>query len=214
MSKTKPSVSVHMDIEDPIHPRSDDAALELATLFGSAGVRASFCITGEKCRTLMARGRTDVLEALRPHALGLHTDTHSVHPTTMELLAGLEWSDGCEAAWQAERRGFDAFCQAFGRPPSFWGGAGNTWSPEISDALKRLGIGACVYALTEVPGSRIHRFNGVLSFPQTHSISELEWADDVRACARSQEVLQSLADKTVGHSLIFVGHPTKFRHVR
>src|SRR5258708_770577 len=146
------TVSVFMDVEDPINPLADDAALDLALLFTEIGVRGSFCLTGEKCRTILARGRTDVIEAFRPHCLGLHTNTHSYHPTTMELLADAAFDEGCLFALAAESMGYRSFVEAFKRKPAFWGGAGNTWSPEITEALKRLGIPAYSYALTELPG--------------------------------------------------------------
>jgi hypothetical protein len=206
------AVSLFMDVEDPINPLADDAALDLALLFTGADVRGSFCLTGEKCRTLLARGRTDVIEAYRPHALGLHTDTHSFHPTTMELLADLPWDQGCEAAYAAEQRGLDAFQMAFNRTPSFWGGAGNTWSPEITDALKRLGIPAYSYALTELPDNAVHRFNEVVALPQALSISEADWADDSRAAAASERVLRRLGEIDQPWIGIFVGHPTKLRY--
>jgi len=203
-------VSVFMDVEDPINPLADDAALELALLFTEAGVRGSFCLTGEKCRTLQKRGRTDVVEAFRPHCLGLHTDTHSVHPTTMELLADLDFEEGCEAALNAERKGFDAFTDLFGRRPAFWGGAGNTWSPEITEALKHLGIPAYVYALTAIPC--VHRFNGVTALPQHLSIAETDWMDDARAAAQSEEIIRMANDIFSPWVGVFVGHPTKMRY--
>lgn len=199
-----------MDVEDPINPLADDAALDFARLFTEAGVRGSFCLTGEKCRTLRARGRTDVVEAFRPHCLGLHTDTHSFHPTTMELLADLDFEDGCRAALETERKGFDAFTDLFGRSPAFWGGAGNTWSPEITEALKSLGIPAYVYALTAVP--RVHRFNGVTAFPQHLSIAETDWMDDERAALQSADVIRKTNDIFSPWIGVFVGHPTKMRY--
>lgn len=208
------SVSVFMDVEDTINLRSDDAALDMARLLTAHGVRASLCVTGEKCRTLMARGRTDVLEALSPHCLGLHTDTHSFHPTTMELLADLSYEEGCAAAYAVEKRGFDAFVEAFGRSPAFWGGAGNTWSPEIADAIRRLGIPAYAYALTSLPGEAVHRFNGVFALPQGLAISELEWADDDAAAIAGERTLGAIADFPAPWVGVFVGHPTKLRHTR
>jgi hypothetical protein len=205
-------VSVFMDVEDPVNPLADDAALDFPPLFANAGVRGSFCITGEKCRTLKARGRFDVVEAYRPHCLGLHTDTHSNHPTTMELLAEVPFDEGCIAAFKAEQRGLEPFVDLFARKPAFWGGAGNTWSPEITDALKRLGMHAYVYALTALPDQAVHRFNGVVALPQALSVSEDDWADDDRAEAASKRVLAALDTIPQPWIGIFVGHPTRFRH--
>jgi len=202
-----------MDVEDPINPDADDAALHVAHVFTEAGVRGSFCLTGEKIRTLTARGRQDVLNAYEPHCLGLHTDTHSFHPTTMELLADLEYAEGCKAAFESQQPAEIAFNKAFGRKPAFWGGAGNTWSPEISDTLKRLDIPAYSYALTEFPNHAVHRFNGVLALPQATAISESEWADDEKASAAMDRVLTFLDNAVAPWIGLFIGHPTRLRHV-
>lgn len=207
-------ISLFQDVEDPLNPLADDAALDIARLFTEAGVRGSFAVTGEKCRKLVERGRRDVIEALKPHCLGLHTDTHSYHPTTMELLADVSFERGCELAFAAERKGHLAFLRAFDRPPSFWGGAGNTWGPEITEALRRLEVPAYAYALTEAPYQLPHRFNGVLAFSQHLSTSEPDWADDERAEARGTWVLEEIGRRQGAHLSIFTGHPTRFRYER
>lgn len=202
-----------MDVEDPMNPLADDAAFEFAQIFTELGLRGSFCITGEKCRTLLQRDRHDVLEAYRPHCLGLHTDTHSYHPTTMELLADCGYEEGCQAALQTETKGARSFETAFGRKPAFWGGAGNTWSPEVTFALTHLGIPAYSYALTALPGAPIHRFNGVIALPQHLSIHESEWADDEQAKEKSAQILRTIQDHPQPWVGVFVGHPTRFRHI-
>jgi hypothetical protein len=206
------TVSVFMDVEDPINPLADDAASDFAGLFTEAGVRGSFCITGEKCRSLLARGRADIVDSFRGHCLGLHTDTHSQHPTTMELLETLPFEAGCLAALGAETKGFEAFLTAFGRSPSFWGGAGNTWSPEITSALQELGIPAYAYALTQLPDHGVHKFNGVIALPQALSVSEDDWADDDRAARAADTILRRLKEIDQPWIGIFVGHPTRFRY--
>ncbi len=205
-------VSVFMDVEDPVNSRSDDAALDFARLFTDLGIRGSFCLTGEKCRTLLSRGRSDVAEAFSPHCLGLHTNGHSYHPTTMELVENLEYDEGCQSLCVEERKGFDAFHKLFGRNPSFWGGGGNTWSPEVTDVLKQLGIPAYVYALTEIPNNGVHKFNGVFAFPQALSISEVEWGDPDLCAIATNRVTKGIEQIPQNWLGIFVGHPTKFRH--
>ena len=89
---------------------------------------------------------------------------------------------------------------------------GNTWSPEITYALTRLGIPAYSYALSSLPAYAVHRYNGVVALPQAFSISELDWADNERATSRSESVLQSTQILETPWLGIFVGHPTKLRH--
>jgi hypothetical protein len=201
-------VSVFMDVEDPVNPLADDAALDFATIFAEAGIRGSFCVTGDKCRTLLHRGRRDVIGALSEHCLGLHTDTHSVHPTTMELLEDLEYLAGCEAAAAVESKGASAFQEAFNRRPAFWGGAGNTWSPEIPEALNKIGIPAYAYALTELPDKQLHSFNGSLALPQNVSVSEDSLTGGPDAIQATLDKIECVAAPWAG---VFVGHPTRYR---
>lgn len=196
-----------MDIEDPINPLADDAALDFARLLSEHGVCGSLCITGEKCRLLVERGRHDVIAALSSHCLGLHTDTHSVHPTTMELLETCTFEVGRKLALGAETHGLEKFRTAFGRNPVFWGGAGNTWSPEIAAILPGLGIPAYSYALTEVPGQQIHSFERSIAFPQHLSISEPDWI-----AGSNLDILDEMERKHRPWTGLFVGHPTRFRY--
>ena len=202
-----------MDVEDPINPLADPAALDLAFLFTNQSIKGSFCITGEKCRSLMLRDRRDILDAYKPHCLGLHTNTHSQHPTTMELLADVPYELGCHLAIKSERKGFDSFVSAFGREPTFWGGAGNTWSPEINFALRELGIPVYSYALTRLPNEGVHRFNGVIGMPQALGIGETQWADDLLAAQQIEAVIEAVQESKAPWLGIFVGHPTRLRHV-
>lgn len=199
-------VTVFMDVEDPINPASDDAAHEFVRLFDEVGIPGGFCITGDKCAALMSR--PEIAADFQKHKCGLHTTSHSVHPTTMELLETCTFEEGVGLAFESESRGFESFQSLLGKPPAFWGGAGNTWSPEITEALKMLGIPAYCYSLTSLPGSAVHRINGVLALPQTYSISETEWMTnpDTEGLMRK---LRAFVGPWIG---IFVGHPTRFRH--
>ncbi len=206
------TISLFMDVEDPINPMADDAALDFPVLFSEVGVTGCFCLTGEKCRKLAERNRCDVALAYSGHSLGLHTNAHSFHPSTMELLADVQWDEGCDAIYEVETRGFEAFVNLFERAPEFWGGGGNTWSPEVTDALKRLNIPAYVYALTQLPNHAVHKFNGVIALPQALSISESEWAHaelSERAQNRVLDAIKEIDQPWIG---VFVGHPTRFRH--
>src|SRR5438093_10182149 len=75
------------DTEDYLLPADDDAAKRLAEMLTQKGVRATFKVVGEKARVLEKRGRSDVIEALKKHDIGYHSNFHSVHPTPSEYLA-------------------------------------------------------------------------------------------------------------------------------
>src|SRR5215212_314239 len=79
-------VLLWFDTEDYVDPASDDAALRIATDLSNLGVRATFKVVGEKARVLEARKRTDVIRALSRHAIGYHSNYHSIHPTPAEYL--------------------------------------------------------------------------------------------------------------------------------
>src|SRR4051794_19003920 len=62
-------VLLWFDTEDLVDPASDDAALRIANDLSKLGVRATFKVVGEKARLLESRKRTDVIAALKRHAI-------------------------------------------------------------------------------------------------------------------------------------------------
>ncbi len=87
-------VILWFDTEDYLLPASDDAALRVADFLTREHVRATFKVVGEKARTLQRRGRTDVIDALKKHEIGYHSNYHSVQPTPAMYLSDLGWDDG------------------------------------------------------------------------------------------------------------------------
>ena len=94
-------VVLWFDTEDYIEPASDDAALRIANDLTALGVRATFKVVGEKARVLESRGRRDVIAALSRHAIGYHSNWHSVPPTPSEYLSRMGFLEG---AAEFERR--------------------------------------------------------------------------------------------------------------
>src|SRR5687768_18617429 len=80
-------VVLWFDTEDYLLPADDDATKRLCEMLSERGVRATFKMVGEKARVLEKRGRRDVIEALKKHDIGYHSNFHSVHPTPAEYLA-------------------------------------------------------------------------------------------------------------------------------
>lgn len=204
-------ISLCFDVEDPYNEPEDDAVLQVVEALDSAGIRGSFCITGAKCLSLLSRDRKDVLAALRRHALGLHTYQHSVHPTLMELVEGASWEEGISAVRRSERPGYEAFVSAFGRNPSFWGGAGNTWTPHVVPFLDTCGIKAQCYGITHVPRGEVHRYMGKLTFPGRLGLNESELTQHESMEQALERNVQRLTAATCLWEEVFLGHTTRYR---
>jgi hypothetical protein len=205
-------VSLLFDVEDPYDPGADDAAMIVADVVRAQGVRGTFCVTGDKCRRLMERDRHDVIDALKHHALGVHTDRHSKHPTTMEMLEDKGWEDGVAAAVESEGRALRSFEEAFGKKPVCWGGGGNTWGPQIHGALQELGIPSLVYSQIAVPGSLPHEFVGVRSFHSFAYLGEDNMESPETAGPAAEAVIQKVRESQASWCEVFGGHPTRYRH--
>ncbi len=72
------------DTEDFTSSRSADAIADLAGIMTDEGVTGHFAIVGLLAKQLENWGRTDVIEALKPHIIGTHTYGHSLHPDICE----------------------------------------------------------------------------------------------------------------------------------
>ncbi|MCZ7599406.1 MAG: hypothetical protein M5U09_19150 [Gammaproteobacteria bacterium] len=120
-------------------PASDDAALRLAELHDATGVPATFKLVGEKARVLAAR-RPEVLAALSRHAIGYHTDYHSVHPVVTEYCEPLPFEEGQALFELFETQGCRDVAALTGQAPCTFGQAGGAWSPVIYPVLRKWGI--------------------------------------------------------------------------
>ena len=114
-------VVLWFDTEDYVEPAADDAALRIANDLSAEGVRATFKVVGEKARVLEKRGRRDVIQALSRHAIGYHSNWHSVHPTPAEYLVRLGYLEGAEEFERREGPGVADVKRVFGKQPVCYG---------------------------------------------------------------------------------------------
>ena len=134
-------VILWFDTEDYLLPAADDATLRLCEMLTARDIRATFKIVGEKARVLERRGRRDVIEALRKHDIGYHSDFHSVHPTPTEYLAECDWREGVAEFIRREGQGAADVRRIFGVPTlSCYGQPGSSWGPQTVAALPRIGV--------------------------------------------------------------------------
>src|SRR5579871_2908447 len=133
-------VILWFDTEDYLLPASDDAALRIADFLTQEHIRATFKVVGEKARTLERRGRLDVVEALRRHEIGYHSNFHSAQPSPAMYLSPLGWDEGVAEFDRRERPGYDDVKRIFGSAPSCYGQPGSSWGPQSYGAIKNWGI--------------------------------------------------------------------------
>jgi len=208
-------VILWFDTEDYILPASDDAALKLANWLTEQKIQATFKVVGEKARVLEKRGRTDVIEALKKHEIGYHSNWHSVPPTPAQYLNACGWADGVAEFTRREKPGYDDVARIFGQKPSCYGQPGSSWGPQSHAALHQWGMRIYLDA-----GSHINVegkpfwYGGLLNFYKlNHQIRvginyphELEEAKIKFLQARDQLISEG------GGVISIVYHPCEFVH--
>jgi len=137
---TKVFVFFWFDCEDFVTPESDDALERLAEILKLNNVRGVFKLVGEKIRTLEKRKRQDVLNALKGHDIGFHTNFHSVHPTVAEYLKDMDFESGALEFLRREGQGVEDIRRVLGVSPSCYGQPGGAWAPQVYLALRKLNI--------------------------------------------------------------------------
>jgi hypothetical protein len=143
-------VILWFDTEDYILPASDDAALRVADFLTKEKVRATFKVVGEKARTLERRKRKDVIEALKNHEIGFHSNFHSTQPSPAMYLSNLGWDEGVAEFDRREKPGFDDVKRIFGVAPSCYGQPGSSWGPQSYGAMRKWGMGVYLDAGSHV----------------------------------------------------------------
>src|SRR4051794_14045352 len=111
-------VALLFDTEDMFSPAevgNDDSIKDLATILTEEGLRATFLFTGDRALHLRERQRPDVIAALAPHAVGLHTRS-ARHPCSPEYVQGKSWDEGVAEALRHEREGGAIIQDVFGQP--------------------------------------------------------------------------------------------------
>ena len=132
-------VTLWFDTEDYILPASDDDARSVWRDAHAAGRRATFKVVGEKARRLERPRTRDVIDALKKHEIGYHSNTHSTQPTspcTVEPRLG-RWASPSSTDARRRRPGHDAYLRvhAGGLRP-----AGQLVGAAVYRALQKWGI--------------------------------------------------------------------------
>ncbi|MCX7670647.1 MAG: hypothetical protein N2439_11315, partial [Anaerolineae bacterium] len=206
------------DVEDLVHPDSDDIPRDIAQMLADDGVVASMYVVGEKARLWERRGRWDVIAAVARHDVGLHTDHHSIHPTVSEYLADKGWDDGIAEALRQEGPGAADLARLFGQYPSSWATSGSSWAPQIPAATRLLGIPANIYAHVRTGDGGACWFAGQLCYGEYFGIrgGENTYCDDAAFEAALPDLLARITEagrRGLSCLGLFCAHPTRLRYM-
>ena len=210
------------DTEDYLLPADDNAAKRLADMLTQRGIKATFKVVGEKARVLEKRGRSDVIEAIKKHEIGYHSNLHSVHPTPTEYLADCGLLDGMAEFVRREKRGADDVRRIFGVSSlCCYGQPGSSWAAQAIAALPECGVTSGGVPCYVDSGSHVGMdgrpfwFVGALMvyrMSPNETRMELFEADGL---ARGQKQFDSIADRLAaeGGGLISIFyHPCEWVH--
>jgi hypothetical protein len=210
-------VILWFDTEDYILPASDDSALKLANWLHDQGIRATFKVVGEKARTLERRGRTDVIEALKNHEIGYHSNWHSTQPTPAMYLNNLDWDEGVAEFDRRERPGVTDVTRVFGQKPTCYGQPGSSWGPQSFGAMQKWGTnvyldGGRHLGIDGAP----HYYCGILTLYQLNHLirTSLGGEKDLKPAEdRFLEARKQLLDSG-GGMVSIIYHPCEFIHAK
>jgi len=210
-------VYICFDVEDLVHPDSDDIARDIGRTLADDGIVVSMCVVAEKARLWEQRGRTDVIAAVGQHDVGLHTNLHSIHPTVAEYLADKNWPDGVTEAVRQEEPGVRDLARIFGRYPSTWATPGSSWGPHIPAATRQIGLPANTYSFARSGDTGACWFAGQLCYADFLYFpgGEDSYATDSTFEAALPTLLEELSNaRRRGFSCIgiFAAHPTRLRY--
>jgi hypothetical protein len=218
-AETRPYVVLCFDVEDYTSPESagmDDIPKWLAETMSEMGATGSFFVIGEKARSLEARGRRDVIEAMARHDVGSHTNFGSIHPTVTETLEHAAFDEGVETMLDNEGAGFDDLERIFGQRPAALARHGGSYGPQLVAALSKMGA-AYVYSPVSLPGHNAVWFANTLNF---HGEGDFGFFDDAyHDDALFDPMLAALDEKipagTRGLDVVafFANHPSKVRSI-
>jgi hypothetical protein len=208
-------VVVWFDTEDYLLRADDDAILRNATFMTNEGLKGTFKVVGEKARVLEQRQRTDVIDALKKHEIGFHSNFHSVHPTPAQYLSALGWDEGMAEFERREGPGWEDVRRIFGQTPSCYGQPGSSWGPQAFGVMKKWGMKAYLDTGSHVSlDGKPHYYCGLLTmFRLTHTLrTGLGGEKDLQAAKEKFDKSRAQLLQEGGGLVSIFYHPCEFVH--
>ena len=147
------------DTEDYTNPAADESILRLAETLRAENIRASFNIVAALAEALVARGRSDILDALKFHEINYHSYRHSWHPVPVEYSDTSDWDGPYQRLVTEEGPGITLVKRVFQREQLFVAvPPGNCVTAQALYAYPRMGLPLCVssFPLRGTPGQTIY----------------------------------------------------------
>lgn len=205
-------VMLWFDTEDYITEEADDALLCLMEMLDKRGVKGIFKIVGEKARVLEARGRTDILQKLKQHEIGFHTNTHSLHPTVSEYTEKYGFKIGADEFMRREGPGLEDLNRISGSKSKCYGQAGYSWAPQAFPVLKKWGIPVNLDVHDQITlNKKPFWYCGVLHLTDMAGIMRMDLIENGldEGIQRFDQVYDKLSENGIGLVSIYY-HPCEF----
>jgi len=130
-----------LDVEDVYNPTSDDALLELCTIFADEDLQLCLFTAGEKARTMRQRGRKDVIEAMGRHEICYHGNYWGDFPEpAISYGVRLPFGEAVSFALDLESKGLHDIAEITGQFPVAWCCHQAQQSLPMQYALKLAGV--------------------------------------------------------------------------
>ena len=196
-------IILSFDTEDFTNPGpSADAIKTEARIMHSEGVRGCFVTVGLLARMLTKHGRTDVIEAMKRHEIGLHTYGHTLHPLINEYTDIENWREAADRVKARETEAAAILREVFGDiainaacPP------GNQTSYAAQLAYAEMGIPIYSDAVADTPDGRGVHFRNMFALQYVQSMESVMFTG-------GEKELRDMLDRLAGRRFaIIYTHP-------
>jgi len=125
--------------EEFVTPAHSGILIKIASILSARNITGSFHLTGEFARSLQDNQRSDVIEALRQHEIGYHSNTHGAYPFIGDICENNSWDSTVEKLMRTEAKGILDIENILGKRPAYYV-TEFTKAPQLIYALRSLGI--------------------------------------------------------------------------
>ncbi len=160
-------IMISFATEDFVAPEHNDAILRLSSILAERGIRGSFHVTGEYARHLRDEQRTDVIDALKKHEIGYHSNTHGTFPFIGEVCENNSWDEAVSILMRTEARGMLDVLDIFDVRPKYYV-IEFVKAPQLIYALRNLGVDAIGFSNIPSSGAPFNHYAGSICFGAPH----------------------------------------------